>query len=50
MAVVTGAIAAFVAYLVVGRLGASPLATIGSSASAFIVVTGSFSPSRRTAV
>ncbi|MEE1831836.1 hypothetical protein [Streptomyces sp. SP17KL33] len=36
----TDPIAAFVAYLVVDRLGATPLAAIGAASSTFIVVTG----------
>ncbi|MFD4612715.1 hypothetical protein ACFWOT_32495 [Streptomyces sp. NPDC058440] len=40
LAVMTGTIAALVAYLVVEHLGSSPLATIGSASTAFIVVTG----------
>ena len=36
----TGLIASLVAHLVAGHLGASPLAAVGSGASAFIVATG----------
>ncbi|MBD2831257.1 hypothetical protein ID871_05955 [Streptomyces pratensis] len=35
-----GLVAGLVAYLVVGSLGASPLAALGSSATSFVVATG----------
>ncbi|MEV5282955.1 hypothetical protein [Streptomyces sp. NPDC052811] len=40
LAVMTGVIASLITYLVVGNLNATPLITIGSSASTFIVTTG----------
>ncbi|MEU9060709.1 hypothetical protein AB0D13_18120 [Streptomyces sp. NPDC048430] len=40
LAVMTGLVAALVAYLVVGNLDASPLTVLGSSATSFVVATG----------
>ncbi|WP_369211116.1 hypothetical protein [Streptomyces flavofungini] len=40
LAVMTGTIAALVGYLVVDRLGGSPLTSIGSGCTSFVVVTG----------
>ncbi|MGW9238823.1 hypothetical protein ACWGRL_08860, partial [[Kitasatospora] papulosa] len=40
LALMIGLVAGLVAYLVVGSLGASPLAALGSSATSFVVATG----------
>ncbi|WLQ69390.1 hypothetical protein [Streptomyces glycanivorans] len=40
LAVMTGIIASLITYLIVGNLNATPLLSVGWSASAFIVTTG----------